>query len=780
MTFPGGMTQFSHLPSVPALVVAGIVTLLGVGSSYWFARGRAPGALRIALAVVRCAILAAVAICLMDPEWVEKILHEHRARIAVLMDTSKSMASRDTGNGRLDAGRDWIQQHLVAGKPERLDVLSLRFDTNVTRLSSLAGASPTGSVSAIAGALESVLTAPGEEPLTGVFLVSDGIDTSTQDPEAVARLYRRKGVPIHTLVTGTTNEMRDVRIENVAVKRAVPNESPTRVSVALRSFGFNGRPVTVTIRRGKESLAAKDVRLNGANQSVEMEFTPRQKGFQIYEIAVTSLPEEWLASNNRRQFGLEVTDPTIRVLYMEGTPQSARSTQPEWKYLKDALESDKNIKVTTLYRQVGNNGQFLNTVDSDPESGQKIYPVEHPTKGFPRTLAALLEYDVIIHSDIRIASFTSEQLENIAKLVEVYGGGFVMIGGNSAFGKGGYHKTVLDRIIPVAMSSGDDSEARQVKLQLTRNGLTHPIMNFAGNLDATRRIWWDKFPMLYGMNQVERAKPGAIVLAQEGDPSGAAYQNANVLLAVQEIGRGRSMAFTSDTTRAWGRDFETLWGEPTRTGAALTEENCDSRYFRQFWVNATRWLASGKAGKTNQPVIVELDRGYCAPGDTVKASVRVRDVSLRDVSTADVSLFLVKAGKTNLAGVAKYDGASRSYQADLVTPAEGTYVVTATATLKGAPLGDDRQLLVAEVVDRELADLRARPGLMASIARLSGGNAYSLLDKASPKLDSVFQDLPPPTAEYRHKPLWDKPVFLGLILAFLCGEWAVRRWKGLA
>ena len=71
------MTQFSHLPSVPALIVAGLVTLFGVGVSYWYARGRAHSALRMALAAVRCLILAAVAVCLMDPEWVEKIGRAH-------------------------------------------------------------------------------------------------------------------------------------------------------------------------------------------------------------------------------------------------------------------------------------------------------------------------------------------------------------------------------------------------------------------------------------------------------------------------------------------------------------------------------------------------------------------------------------------------------------------------------------------------------------------------------------------------------------------------------
>jgi hypothetical protein len=286
--------------------------------------------------------------------------------------------------------------------------------------------------------------------------------------------------------------------------------------------------------------------------------------------------------------------------------------------------------------------------------------------------------------------------------------------------------------------------------------------------------------MLYGMNQVERAKPGAVVLAQEGDVSGAAFQNANVLIAVQEVGRGRSMAFTSDTTRSWGRDFETLWGERARAGGTLSEDNCDSRYYRQFWVNAIRWLSAGKAGKTNQPVVVELDQGYAAPTDPVKARVRVRDDLDRDITTADVSVYLVQGTKSNLVAKAAYDGATRRYLADVVAPADGTYVVTAVAANRGQWLGDDRQLLVAESVDREMNDLRARPDIMASIAQLSGGSTFSLLDARNPKLNALVQNVPPPTVEYKRTPLWDKPWWLGAVLAVLCGEWAVRRWKGLA
>ncbi|MEY4690230.1 MAG: hypothetical protein RIT19_555, partial [Verrucomicrobiota bacterium] len=34
--------------------------------------------------------------------------------------------------------------------------------------------------------------------------------------------------------------------------------------------------------------------------------------------------------------------------------------------------------------------------------------------------------------------------------------------------------------------------------------------------------------------------------------------------------------------------------------------------------------------------------------------------------------------------------------------------------------------------------------------------------------------------EFHRKPLWDRPLFLGLLLGLLVLEWSLRRWKGLA
>lgn len=773
------MTEFTQPFPWPVLAAGCALAALVVVASHLWAKGSKAGRggpIHAVLVLLRVMAMAILVVCLLDPHRVERIAHPRRVRMAVLVDTSRSMATADVPGGRLAASQAWLEA-LRPQLADGVELVPLSFDESVRPWTnpppSGAAQAPAGPSSAIAAALDAVASDRSDEPLTGVLLLSDGIETTLQSPEDAARRLRRRGIPVHAVVTGTTNELRDVVVESLQVRRTAANDAPTKVRLDVRSPGFGSRDVQLQVRRGGDVIATRAARLTGQPQSLEIDFTPRGSGFQVFDVGVAPLEGEWLASNNRRRFGLDVVDPKLRVLYMEGTPQQNSSPQPEWKYLKDALQSDKRIVVKVLYRQFGNNGQVLNTVDADPETGERAWPVEHPTEGFPRTLEGLLEYDVVIHSDIKRESFSEEQLSHIAALVEQHGGGFVMIGGNSAFGRGGYHQTVLDRIIPLAMEGAYDNEARAIQLHVLSNAWTHPLIAFGASPQETRRIWTARFPTLYGFNRVERAKPAATVLAQGlGDDA--------ILLAVQQAGRGRTMAFTSDTTRSWGRDFETLWGEPLRPNTEVTEDNCDSRHYRAFWVNAVRWLAAGKASRTNPPVQVELSQAQGSPGDPLDVTVRVLDAQRRPVAAAEVALALVNAAGSNVVARAAYDPAQRLHRARLAFPTAGTHVVNAIATVAGKRLGEDKQLLVSEVVDREMSDLRARPDVMSAIARASGGIVFDVRTNPPAAVARALAEVPPPAVELRRHPLWDRWPWLAAVLGLLCTEWSLRRWRGLA
>ena len=245
---------------------------------------------------------------------------------------------------------------------------------------------------------------------------------------------------------------------------------------------------------------------------------------------------EWLTTNNRRVFGVNVVSPDPCASFTWKAHRASGIT------CADAVESEGHIKVEGRY----------------------------PTKDYPKSLEEMLKYDVIINSDIKKEVFTDQQLLDTVRWVEEYGGGFAMVGGFSAFGSGGYQKTVIDKLIPVSMEHYSDVKWESFKPAFPPGALDHAIMQIGETAAENDVIWKQNFPLLYGYNYVDHAKPGAVVLAQH--PTEQNQFGPMVILAVQEVGKGRTMAFTSDTTVGWVADFETLWGEPLRSGDASFEE----------------------------------------------------------------------------------------------------------------------------------------------------------------------------------------------------------------
>jgi hypothetical protein len=310
------MIQFTYLPDIRWLISVGAGALTILVLSYYWAKGRSRRGLRIGLAVLRGVIVAAVVFCLLDPEWVEAIKRQPKSRLAFLLDTSRSMTAKDVPAGRLAAARSFLQKDVTPAGMPNVSIEYYTFNQTLTPVDRWDKVEATGEATGVADALDSLLTVPRDDPLLGVVLCSDGIENLRRDPEATARTYHRKGIPIHTVLVGTTNDMQDLIVDNVQVKRVVPNQAPAKIGVLLRSFGYQDLSVPVQILRGNQVVATQQVKLKNGTQRIDLDFVPRDKGFQVYEVNVPVQKNEWMAANNRKRFGLEVVDPNIRVIYM--------------------------------------------------------------------------------------------------------------------------------------------------------------------------------------------------------------------------------------------------------------------------------------------------------------------------------------------------------------------------------------------------------------------------------------------------------------------------------
>ena len=99
-------------------------------------------------------------------------------------------------------------------------------------------------------------------------------------------------------------------------------------------------------------------------------------------------------------------------------------------------------------------------------------PAEIPTE-----LIELQRSDVLILSNISADILSSEQLRNIESYVRDLGHGLVVIGGDHAYGPGGYTDTALERVLPVEMTPREQKDSVAVIFVLDTSG---SMANYVG------------------------------------------------------------------------------------------------------------------------------------------------------------------------------------------------------------------------------------------------------------------------------------------------------------
>ena len=435
----------------------------------------------------------------------------------------------------------------------------------------------------------------------GIFVFSDGRLTEPETLDATAGAYRALGVPIHVVPVGDERISGDVAVQGIDAPRNARPGTRVPVRVTLRSHGCAGERTEVSIHAAADprgdALATLPVTLVEGEQALELVIeTNRAKG--TLTAAVAAVPREAIASNNRVPFQITPRDDKLRVIYMEG------SAPPEYRYIQEALEEDPNIKCVSIY------------VDNQYVARPVLHRVDNPRLGFPTTREELLTYDVVICSDIARAAFTPQQLEWTVELVNKRGGGFVMIGGHTSFGAGGWDQTVWDGLIPVDMSGRGPARSPYYdgtfRVVVPRQNAEHPIWRIVDE-PARNRTVLAGMPMFHGTNLIDRLKPAATALGF----SEASLPGSGVVtvFSCQNFGRGRTFAMATDSTVAWGTDFERTWGEG------------DNRYFRKFWRNVIRWLTENRDGG-NRRLIVETDKVLYKPGQEIQIKARAYDEKL--------------------------------------------------------------------------------------------------------------------------------------------------------
>jgi uncharacterized membrane protein len=727
-----------------------------VGSSAWFILFVAAAAIgafyayknvardkySVGLVVLRAATFSVLAFIFLRPVLNISTVLPQESYVAVVIDNSESMNIKDDGQvSRAEQLRAQLEStNFFKRLSDKFKVRTYRFDRDAQRIERPDQVTYNGKRTRLESATDLLNQELGTVPLSGVVLITDGVDNSSKQwSESLSRLEARH-IPFYTVGVGSDNITRDAEIVKVAAPRQSLKESTAAVDVSYRSHGFAGRKATLYVRENGVLLKSEEVVLprDGEIGEKTVDLPVKNEGNRLFSFSVQA-PEDRIVENNTLDALVEIKNDHPQILYIEGEPRW------EFKFLRRAVQDDPNIRLVTLLRS-SQNKFYRQGIDKE----------EMLAEGFPTKREELFQYKGLIFGSIESTFFSQDQLKMVVDFVSNRGGGFMMMGGRNAFGGGRYQNTPVADILPVQMSGDDRTPIiGKLKLALTDYGRTHPLMKLSPDASANVKQWTD-LPPLNDFNKTLEAKIGGIVLARgQAEQKGGADP---ILLAYQRYGRGRTMAFTSASSWRWQMEMDH-----------------EDMTYELFWKQVLRWLVN----TSPDPVMINSDKDTYLPGESIRLYSEVSNKGFERMNNARVI-----AKVTNPDGITEslsmdWNGAQDgTYQAELNASAPGIYQVEVEAAQGSENLGTSRTAFQVQDRPVEFYNASLDAHLLQSVASSTGGRYYPLSKIGDVPDDAVYVE--GETSFVEQKELWDVPFLFMLLCITLAGEWFWRKKKGLA
>lgn len=269
-----------------------------------------------------------------------------------------------------------------------------------------------------------------------IVLLTDGIHNRSSTPVTdFLPLFSASDAEIMTIPLNTVQDA--IRVQELQLPNKVRKGQSFAIQAIIETDGsiptisatlyHNGVPIPdleFALQKGRNVLAL-----------------PTQKVFEdrphTYQLKL-NVSDEILENN--QAYGVVQIQDKPHILYAEGDLEHADN-------LKEVLEE---------------NGFVVNVISA----------AEIPTE-----LLTLQHNDLLILSNIPVDALSSEQMDIIETYVRDLGHGLVIIGGDHAFGPGGYTDTALERVLPVEMTPREQKDSVALVFVIDTSG---SMANYVG------------------------------------------------------------------------------------------------------------------------------------------------------------------------------------------------------------------------------------------------------------------------------------------------------------
>jgi uncharacterized membrane protein len=695
--------------------------------------------------------LLALLLCLLAALRPSVFLNEKKkqdASLVVLVDASTSMNIGDEvrGQTRWDVASQAIQQARDFGKTlgHDLDLKFYRFDSNLAEPKAgemVEAAKPSGRETKLGSMMQEAQkrTESTSRRLARLVILSDFANNNGSDPLEAARRLKGQGIPVVTVGLGTENAgavHRDIKVRDIAAGPTVfvKNRLPVRGNIVAKGYAGKTLDIELSVEGQLAPVAKTRVTVPDGSDVIPitgLTYTPETHGEQLLTLKVAKQEGELVVTNNEISTFVTVLSGGLNVYFLQGS-----NFTWDYLFLMRAIERSPDIQVEGGVIRHAPQGEKSEIEDARFAKGR---------------------YNVYVLSDLPADFLPLSQQKLLAEAVKA-GAGFMMLGGRSSFGPGGWGGTPIEGILPVVMHPGDrDLEPPEgIKFVPSPFGLDSFILQVGANRAETARIW-ESLPPILGSNRFLELKASAQVLATSPAP-----ENEPLMISL-ELGKNRSIAYGGDTW-VWARSF--------------SEEGRLAH--RKLWRQIIFWL-SHKENDSDSHVKLTLDPRRVAVGEKVEVSASARDAKGMTIPNVRYETKVEREGPdSSPEPVDLYDQGDEARGSIYATEKigqPGSYTVTTVARRDGKELGHDKARFLVYQDDRELENPSADLKLAREIAEITGGELVTpeRLGTYLKGIDrSTFTEYLSPS-EYK---VWDNWPFLLIFTALLTLEWWLRKRHG--
>jgi uncharacterized membrane protein len=681
------------------------------------------------LGTLQLLMVALALFVLWQPALVNERLLPGENTVAIMLDTSASMALTDGDTTRMVQAQALLTPEALTDLSEAYTLLPYSFAETADSMTSFTELPEPGTASNLGQSILQTLRQASSSSLGAVILISDGADNTGTIAQNELNEIAGFGVPIHTVGMGRELIPEDLELEEVVLptKALAGTTLTARVNIRHDQAGI----ARIKVYDGDTFLTTEEVELSAEQNSTTafIDIEVPEPGQLDLRFTLDPINGERVLANNSRASVVDVPEDKYRILYVEGEPRW------EYKFLQRALGDDPSIQLSTLLK-VTPNKYYRQGIDGPDQLAE----------GFPTMREALFDYDALIIGSMQVAEFTVEQQEMIRDFVSERGGSLMMIAGLNGLGLGGWGESLVGEVLPSRLSLSDAEFIREkAPVILTDSGRLAPMLKFSDS-DTENSQLWTELPEVADYQKLGPLRPAATTLLEIN----VAGRN-QPLLVTQPYGRGQSYILATGGTWRWQMSLpledmrhETFWRQLGRNLVANSP--------RPFELSAT---------VANEDIVVRA--AVRDPEDEANQGLAITAVASSDTGELINVELLPVAGQPGV------------YQSSFSPASNGLYAIEAI-TRKGEELVSSTRTAARFDQGQETFDIRQNRALLQRISSVTGGQYWT---------PAQWNEIAPAIAyssagitEQQISFLWDAPFFFLLLLALKTTEWLLRRsWR---